>query len=470
MKLTTAIQEALLALLCYDGTIGGGKFVAALVPPATFDPYYREIAADTVAFIEKYGVVPGEHTLDIFESIKARQPDAAEIFERLYASLEQVKDGINREYVLTQAKAFSRFQRLRRGVTEAIDQLRSNDEVGVNAAEAALRDAMKDSVELFDAGIIMSNAKQSLSFLDETTPAFPTGIRELDMYEQGPARGQLCLLIAPYGKGKSWWLQHLAKIGILHGLRVAYITLEMSERLVAQRMIQSLFAVGKRDETITRYALQQDELGRLISFDRVEIKNRPYLRDPGIRPKLEKKLELLRRRPPMVVKGFPTGSLSVRQLEGYFDGLESSMGFIPDLVLIDYADLMDVDMKNMRVSLGNVYKGIRGLAQKRNCAVASCSQSNKDGWDAKTIKGKHVAEDASKMGTIDVGITYNQTEAEHKLGLARLYVDKGRGDVDRYSVLISQAYGIGQFCLESCKMNSDYFEQIDASVQEQNHA
>ena len=84
------------------------------------------------------------------------------------------------------------------------------------------------------------------------------------------------------------------------------------------------------------------------------------------------------------------------------------------------------------------------------------------GEGARVLGGRHVAGDFSILGTADVYITYNQTDEEHELGLARLYVQKGRTDQDRFTLLISQCYPIGQFCMESTLMHnsSAYWAQV----------
>jgi len=59
-------------------------------------------------------------------------------------------------------------------------------------------------------------------------------------------------------------------------------------------------------------------------------------------------------------------------------------------------------------------------------------------------------------------ISYNQTQDEHDLSLARLFVIKGRTEQDKFEVLISQAYGLGQFVIDSVGKISSYWNQMQA--------
>jgi len=469
VKLTTAIQEALLTLLCYDNEPRGCHFVAALVPSLTFDPHFREIAEAAEDYVKKFDRPPGDHTLDLIDTLCEKTPDVADIYRRIFDSMEMTKDGLNREYVLSHATRFCRFQRLKRGMTKAVELLQDESEENLEEAEKQLRESLQASSDLFAPGIILADSRASLAFLDKQHESFPTGIPQLDIPKLGPGRKRLHVLSALPGRGKSWWLIHLGKIALMHGYRVCHVTLEMSEDEVCQRYMQSLFSVSKREgQQHSKNTFELDELGRFVSWRGERIKGRPTLTDKGIRRVLEKKLKPLTRKPPLIIKEFPTGDLTVRQLEGYLDGLEGALGFIPDLLLVDYADLMRLEARNYRFDLGILYKDLRGLGVKRNLGVATASQANREAVNTRTIDTHDIAEDFSKVATADVLITYNQSPEEHELGLARLFVAKGRTDVDKFSVLISQAYSLGQFCLDSVRMSgSVYWDALTAARAEE---
>jgi len=469
LKLTSAIQESLIALLCYDDSTRGAKFVRALVPLSLYDIYYREIAEAAVEYIEKYKSPPGEHTLDIISILKTRMPDKADIFDQILYSLEQTKDGVNREYVINEAKAFIKYQKLKQGMTVALEHLQKNDRDGLVDAEKALNESLTGVIDLFNPGLLLNDTAKSLSFLNTDYSAFTTGIKELDARGLGPARKRLNVFMAIPGRGKSWWLVNLAKWALLHRLRVVYVTLELSEEEVSQRCMQALFSVSKRDEIHEHQVFESDELGRFVSMEPEAIAGRPHLQDPGIRKFLCNRVEGLGGKPPVIIREFPTGSLTVAELDVYLDSLEAALGFIPDLLLVDYADLMRIDSKYFRFDLGKIYKDLRGIAMKRNIGVATVSQSNREGGRVRVITEQHVGDDFSKIATADVVISYNQTIDEHDLGLARLFVVKGRTDRDKFTVLISQAYGLGQFCLESTRMVSSYWDYFRTDKDKEKH-
>jgi replicative DNA helicase len=254
----------------------------------------------------------------------------------------------------------------------------------------------------------------------------------------------------------------LGKACSLIRLKVLHISLEMSAVRMAQRYVQAFFAVSKNKAQVTVNRFQHDERNKLQSFQ-LENLNRPTLIDPGIESQLNKKLLKLNKRIQLDIRQFPTSALTVEGLEVFLDSMERLYNFIPDVVLLDYADLMKLDYKNLRTSTGEIYKELRRIAVERNLAMVTASQSNRAGEDARIITLKHLAEDYSKAATADTVVAYCQTPQESSLGLARLFVAKSRNEERNQTILISQAYRIGQFCMDSTFINDRYWTLVDRS-------
>jgi replicative DNA helicase len=459
-KLTYAVQEALVTLLLFD--VDAAKAVRALVPPKCYDVYYREIADAALDYLDRYKKAPGEHALDLVTTLKERNAEAADAYDKLYWSMEQIKGGINKDYVLAQASSFSKQQRLKGAIQQSLAMLESEQQGCEDKAEGILSDAIKQRFDTFDAGIKLNNPEQALSFLkaDEEEELFPTGVELLDRHGLRPSRGTMWMLMAASNRGKSWGLVSNGKCSLRNRKRVLHVTLEMSAEKVAQRYVQALFSVSKRDQLVKRCNFVRDELGRFSGFEEDEMKKRPYLADPAIRSFLTDKLSNLKNAPPLIIKGFPSGSIGVKDLEYYLDSLEASVGFIPDHLLLDYPDIMKQDAKNFRTSIGQTYVDVRGLAQDRNMALSVVTQSNRAGYDAKVIREKNTAEDISKINTCDTVISYNQTDEELRLGLARLFALKARDEEKHQTILITQAYAVGQFCLDCVAMTEAYWDHV----------
>lgn len=461
MKLNPAIQQNCICCLCYNNDPKGAAYLSSIIAPSEYDSYFRDIAESADRFRSQFGKVPGEHTFDIINTLKEQKPESAEIFDQIYQDLEKYKGELNWEYVCREATVFARRQRVKRGATKMIEHLQTGVDEDIDRAQQVMEAAFKQANTLFDPGTILSDHARSLNFLDpSTSEVFRTGIKELDQFEASPARGQMHLFLAPYNRGKSWYQIALGKQALLDRKKVLHISLEMSEEEVAKRYCQALFSISKRDQQINRMEFKVDELGRVTNWEQVKIEGRPNFRQPGIKADLIERLELLKAKPPIIIKRFPTGMLTMENLKRYLDSLEASQRFIPDLFVLDYPDLMDIDTRNYRVSIGKIYQQLRGISIERNNALSVPSQSNRVSLSAKKTTGEHVGEDISKMATADTCVTYSQTESELEWGMARLCVDRSRGDKKGFNILISQSYDIGQFCLESAMMSGTYWKRV----------
>lgn len=457
-RLSGALQENLLTLLCFDQKYA--TQIRYAVKPQLFESsVFREVAGIAIDFIDQFRQPVGDHLPDHLESIlKGDDARKAKTYQKLIENLFIARDHVNGEYVLSQLKKFVRAQNMKSAVITAAEAL---EDGRVDDAEVAMQKALSSQITTFEGGTDLSDPQSALKFLDaEDEQPMVTGIDALDEFGAAPAKKTLFLALAPTNRGKSWWLMHLGKWAILQGLSVLHITLEMSESKCAGRYMQSFFSLTKRQGMARVTRLRRDPDGALSDIYSEEME-RPSLADDNIRAYLGSKIRReLSRRPKLKIKSFPSGQLTMSMLNAYLDGLERFEKFTPDLLLLDYVDIMAHDPTTRRESIGATTIALRGLASERNLAAASATQTNRTGISAKVVDETHLSEDVSKAFTADCMVTYNQTNAEYALGLARLFVAKNRDDVAKTTALITQSYAIGQFCLDSVQINSDYWDII----------
>lgn len=255
----------------------------------------------------------------------------------------------------------------------------------------------------------------------------------------------------------TWFLIHLGKMALLQRKKILHISLELSEERLKARYLQALFGVALRYEDIQNQNafFKTDRFGCFNDVDFRDIKNLKTFKDKDINVYLRNELDKVSIPKRMVIREFPTGSLTINQLVTYLDNLESFYNFIPDIILLDYLDLMSIDADKLRVDLGKTAVDLRGIAVERNLAMVTVAQTNRAGEGRQVLTRKHLAEDFSKVRISDNLITYNQVvDLEQEKGYARLFVDKARNTRTGDIVLISQNYSIGQFCLNSCHLDS----------------
>lgn len=460
-RFSKSIQENLLVLLCFDEK--HGKAIRGLVSPELFDVYYSEVAKRACGYIDRYGAVPSDHVADLFDDVFSGDDKKSRIYKSILTQLYEAKGKVNPEFTIDKARVFVSTQSLKRGVLEAAEIISRDREDSIDLARSVLLKHMDVSDSSFVPGTFLSDDSRALGFLQEERDVLPTGIKELDSRGIGPVRGGLYVYVGVYGSGKSHHLIHLGKIAMIHRLKVLYLSLEMSEKKVSARWHQSLFSIPSRDVNSKVYRFQSNSDGVYSGITGPDsiVSGVRLIDTYDVSEYLKKKRNIHRRMMKNVlIKQFPTSSLTISQLKGYLDHLESSHGFVPDLLIVDYADIMNVNMSNYRTELGRIYQDLRGIAVERNLAVVTASQANREALSRTTVTGKNIAEDFSKLATADVVLVYSQNEIEAKHGLARLFVDKVRDEESKQTILLSQDYSRCQYVVDSCLLSNEYFEDI----------
>lgn len=454
--LPPSLQESILAALLFDEKSGAA--IAAQVTPALFDEGYREIAERALAYRRRYRRAPGRaHLDDLFGQLL--QPGRAPRLRRLVFDLAELGEGINGEFVVARTQEFIRDQRFKAALVQANSRYEQGGEDRANDIEAIFSKAVRFRAQTLEAGTFLNDTSRSLKFFERSTSGISLGIPLLDTMGLMLRPGEQILYIGPKGSGKSWMCVNVGANALKQGYRVLHVSLEMYEESVAARYYQRIFAAGVRPDKFNKTYLDFDRLGRLAGFRTRTVAPKWDFSAPGAQRELKRRLRPWGARlGNLVVKHFRSGSLTVGQFESYLDYLELEEKFIPSVVIIDYPDLMQLDPKNLRITTGRTFVDLRGVAAARRFGLFTPTQGNRStlGGKKRTRAGD-VSEDISKVFTADYVLTYQRTEAEKRIGLARLEVEHARETWDGAQIVITQSYPTGQFVLQSALMQEQAY-------------
>jgi replicative DNA helicase len=210
----------------------------------------------------------------------------------------------------------------------------------------------------------------------------------------GLGKGELGVVIAPTGAGKSMVLAHLGAAAVKAGKTVVHYTLELSDVVVAQRY----------DSCITKVSLNE-----LFQYKEL------------IRESVEEIDGTL------IVKEYPTKSASVNTIRSHLERLKAR-DINVDTIIVDYGDLLKPITKNKekRVELESIYEGLRGLAQEFECPIWTASQTNRSGLNAEVITMEAISEAFSKCFVADFIFTVSRTVQDKQTNSGRFFVAKNR--------------------------------------------
>ncbi len=125
----------------------------------------------------------------------------------------------------------------------------------------------------------------------------------------------------------------------------------------------------------------------------------------------------------MKLSTHPNETLSVSKIKSLLDAWAKS-GFIPKIIVIDYADILTSNPEHGRLDWRNqvnkIWQGLRSLSQERHCLIITATQSDAKSYESEIIKKKNFSEDKRKYAHVTAMYGMNQTDEQKKLGILRL--------------------------------------------------
>jgi replicative DNA helicase len=231
----------------------------------------------------------------------------------------------------------------------------------------------------------------------------PTGIEHLDMVLGGGlGRGMLGVVFAPAKRGKSVLLTNFMAGAGFSGHNALYVSCEMNRKLVAARL--DIRLAGPHAD----YRKTDPEKFAMVMNDRV----RKFIRG-DIR-----------------INNYATRALTPSGLRSYLHLLRAD-GFIPDVLLVDYADIMKGERRlgEARHEQAGIYEDLRGIAGEFDVACWTASQSNRASFKKERLEAEDSSESIEKVQIMDWGLFYSQTIEEKAAGRSRL-ITMGRTESD----------------------------------------
>jgi replicative DNA helicase len=460
-KPNKAIQENLLTLLCHSDV--HGRTVAELVETHLFEGDYRVFAERAVEYWQKHGKAPKVHTPDLVADILSDPKGSRrQAFLDIVRAMAELAENVNHQYVLDQIRKFKRLQEIKEALIRSAERIAAAKELGIEDVEEIWHDISRSRQhQQIDMGVRGNQYEFLIEYLRHRDTEFTIGIPQLDQRFIQPVRGQVMILLAPTGLGKSWFLVHAGAQALLQRKKVLHVTLELSPGAVMQRYYQCHFGASRRGVNPVAVTKLRGKDNQLTSFSQVLTRPKFSMDNSELGMELQARVGdtiFGQRYEKLIIKHFPARSLSIDGLRGYLEELEIVNHFIPDMILFDYFGLVKTDEKNFRISLGRAFEDFRGLASERNVACVTAHQISREGTRAKTANITHVAEDWSLVGTADMVLILTSDEHEREAGVARLFVVKARDEAGNFGLVITNNYSHGQFCTGSRMLDKRYFD------------
>lgn len=362
------------------------KYLTYFKPAYFTDNACREVFKAFFNYYNQYKKIPDkiEVFTNLFENKNAMDEHTAEECRNLYNELNK-PDTVSNEWLANETEKWIKASSFKQAIIEsarAVDEGKPLDgfaevikqSLAINFDESIGIDLKKDWQKMFD-------------FYHVKNEKFDCNLSELNLIcGGGVERKTINFLLAPTNTGKTSGMISLASSYLQRGKNVLYISYEMSEEKIMQRFHANLMGVAINDIP------EMDLNGFRERFE------------PIVKP-FQANLK---------VKEFPTSSTSTMQIRSLLDKLELKEQFIPDIVFLDYINLINParyrSSANSYETIKSVAEEVRGLAVEKNICIWSATQTNRKGDGSSDLDITDVSESYGLPMTTDLMVAIIQTE------------------------------------------------------------
>ena len=311
------------------------------------------------------------------------------------------------EFIKEQAIEFCKNQEIKKAILDSVSLLKNGKYEDIKAKiDTALKaggdkDIGHDYMVDIDARYL-----ESVRFPQET----PWEIVN-ELTDGGLGKGELGVMVAPAGIGKSWALMNIGAHAVKKGKTVVHYTLELNAAYVGLRYDSVI--TGIANQNLKHY---QDEVKEKLE---------------GVDGDL-------------IIKYYPTKTVSVLGIKSHIEKC-IMQGKHPDLIIVDYADLLRGHGQEKRHELEGIYEDLRGMAGEYEIPVWTASQANRSALEEDVIDASKIAESYGKVMVADFVISLSRKVTDKLAGTGRWHVIKNRFGPDGITLPSKMNTSNGQF-------------------------
>ena len=330
------------------------------------------------------------------------------------AILEQLKEVFrfmesdDLTFVKDEILKFCKNQEIKRAIMDSVNLLKMGN---YDEIKSKIDGAMKAGA---DTNIGLEyKANISARYAEASRHTITTGWDVIDdLMDGGLAPGELGVVMAPAGIGKSWLLINIGANAVKAGKTVIHYTLELNENYVGQRYDSVL--TGINAQTLKHHQDTVEDRMKTLSGN-------------------------------LIVKYFPTKSVGVMGLKAHLEKT-IMLGNTPALVIVDYGDLLKINVKkDKHEALEELYEELRGMAGEYEIPVWTASQAGRSALEDDIIEADKIASSYGKVMVADFLMSLSRKVEDKMSGTGRGHVIKNRFGPDGITLPCKINTNNGQF-------------------------
>ena len=335
---------------------------------------------EIVNFVDKYKRIPTQISLEIeVESRKDLTEDQHKNIVEIIKTLDSTK--VDMEWLVDTTEKFCKDKAIYNAIVEGISIIDGKDKNrGADAIPNILTDALAVCFDNAVGHDYFDDSEKRFDFYHRVEERIPF---DLDFFNKitkgGLPTKTLNIALAGTGVGKSLFMCHMAANCMSQGKNVLYITLEMAEERIAERIDANLMNVSMED---------LHDLPKNMFDSKIE----------SIAKKTNGKL---------IIKEYPTASAHSAHFRGLIKELAIKRSFKPDMIFIDYLNicassrLKGASNVNSYTYIKSIAEELRGLAVECNVPIMSATQTTRSGFTSSDLGLEDTSESFGLPATAD---------------------------------------------------------------------
>ena len=368
---------------------------------------HRWIVKEILKYYDKYHTVP---SLDILKvEVKKIENEVLQLSIKEQLREAYIASDEDLKYVQEEFTGFCKNQQLKKALLSSVDLLKAGDydSIKIMVEEALKAGADKNIGHEYNLDI-------ETRYREDSRKPIPTPWDRInELLQGGLGEGDFGLIFGNPGGGKSWSLVALGGHAVRMGYNVLHYTLELGEDYVGRRYDAFFTKIP-----VNHIASHQDQVKEIV-------------------PQIPGKL---------VIKEFPMGKATIHTVESHIRKC-SDLELKPDLVLIDYVDLLSSKRKNVdrKYEIDDIYTSTKGLARELKIPIWSVSQVNRAGAKDDVIEGDKAAGSYDKIMITDFCLSLSRKAKDKVNGTGRFHVMKNRYGMDGLTYGVKADTSTGHF-------------------------
>jgi len=382
------IEKTILSHLVFN------EAYARKILPFLKDEYFQNLSDKTVyklidEYVKKYNNTPTKEVLQIeLQNLDGLSEGTFKDSKRMIEDLQV--DNTEIKWLLDSTEKFCQEKAIYNAIMASIKIL--DDKTGSSSTGAIptlLSDALGVSFDVSIGHDYFLNADDRFDFYHRKEEHIPFDLDYLNTITKGGlVRKTLNIALAGTGVGKSLFMCHCASNNLVNGKNVLYITMEMAEEKIAERIDANLLNVTV-DELAT---LPKDAYDKKIN---------------RLKEKTVGKL---------IVKEYPTASAGSAHFRHLLNELRIKRNFVPDVIYIDYLNICSSSRIKSGANVNSytyikaIAEELRGLAVEFNVPVVSATQTTRGGYGNSDVELTDTSESFGLPATADLMFALISTE------------------------------------------------------------